>query len=123
MIFDFFTARLQREKYETVTAMSMGFKDFFQNIFTHPVFAPTLRRSEAQLPPVNPDHSRRRVCGIRPLCRSRVGAVCKPVAEGRFAANKYIPIRRDRSADGCGVLKNPIKRPTNARSQCSMFGD
>ena len=38
MIFDFFTARLQRKKYETVTAMSMGFTDFFHNIFTRPIF-------------------------------------------------------------------------------------
>ena len=29
MIFDFFTARLQRKKYETPAAMSMGFADFF----------------------------------------------------------------------------------------------
>lgn len=38
MIFDFFTARLQRNKYETQGAMSMGFKEFFEKIFTQRVF-------------------------------------------------------------------------------------
>jgi hypothetical protein len=47
MIFDFFTARLQRKKYETATAMSMGFTDFFHNIFTRPIFP----RFEAQEAP------------------------------------------------------------------------
>lgn len=48
MIFDFFTARLQRKKYETQTVMSMGFADFFHKIFTRPLFpsvAAALRRT------------------------------------------------------------------------------
>jgi hypothetical protein len=40
MIFDFFTARLQRKKYETPAAMSMGFTDFFHKNFTQPPFPP-----------------------------------------------------------------------------------
>jgi hypothetical protein len=48
MIFDFFTARLQRKKYETPAAMSMGFTDFFHKNFTQPLFPQFLLSSETQ---------------------------------------------------------------------------